>query len=237
MTLYHSAKFGKIVATLFWKVSLQFPLARNDCFCKFFKLLLRWNCRDWAIDCVCPVSCRLVKIPRESIILSVFHKIQNGGKSCDLKLWVLRKIVPCNKWTIWAKLHDLSSNSTWDLPAQSLHFQLFAIVPPLASRPPIPAMALLAWPSTSVPDFTTFDGTVPWAAIDSSGEINNNNEKKRYKHNGRVCSFMNNHDHKYHLVIINSYNFKSWRFLHSHNVTNPCKLHTTIVENFLLHLQ
>ena len=79
-------------------------------------------CRHWSRDCTYHVSCRLVKIPRRSYILSVFHKTQNGGKSKSQELmgpW--GKFVPGEDWHMCAKYHDSRPNGAWDMPVQSLH--------------------------------------------------------------------------------------------------------------------
>ncbi len=69
---------------LFLKATPSFFLGGGG----LFKLLLRWNCRYWSLECVYGVSCRWVKI-RRSMNLSVFHKIKNGGIFTDCQLWVL----------------------------------------------------------------------------------------------------------------------------------------------------
>ncbi len=69
------------------------------------------------------------------------------GISRDLVLGLERKMFHVISGIY--ELHDSRSNSTLDMPAQSLHFQLFAVVPPLATRLPKSCQS-------SVPNFTTF---------------------------------------------------------------------------------
>ncbi len=86
-TFYHSAKFFNKWPSFLKSHTLKdfHWLAMADCYFiyLFIFLLPKQNSRYWY-----QVWCRLVKNPGSSTILSVFHKIQKGGKS-GWKLWVL----------------------------------------------------------------------------------------------------------------------------------------------------
>ncbi len=70
------------------------------------------------------------------------------------------------------------------MPVQCLHLHLFALAPSFGQPTSNSRHGLLVWPSTR-PNFTTFDHTLLWAAINSNGRINNINinKNKRRKHN------------------------------------------------------
>ncbi len=164
------------MANFFWKATPSaIFLAHDDCFFFFcflhFKLLPRWKRKYWSLFCVYRVSCRAVKVPRKSTILGVFHKIGNGRKSNHHKLWALKTNLCLVIGGICEQSFMTPGQTGREIACPKSAFSMFAIAPPLGQW--MSDSRLLEWPSTSVPNFSTFDQTVLWAAIDFNGRINN----------------------------------------------------------------